>query len=377
MSTFNRIAILLPSLNGGGAERSLLKLAIGLKERGFGVDLVLVHRAGQLEEEIPGSLRIVDLNSPRAFTSRALSSTPALAGYLRRERPEVLFTGLMTNLVALWARRLARVDTRVVISERNILSVEVKQFPRDIRFRLMPWLVKTFYPAADGIVAVSRAVATDIAALCGLPAERIMVIYNPVITPQVKEKATFPASHPWFAAGQPPVILSVGRLVPQKDYPTLMRAFARIIKTQPVRLAILGEGVEREKLERLAKELGIDHDLWLPGFVDNPYPYMKRASVFVLPSEFEGLPGVIIEALFCGVPVVATDCPGGSREVLADGAYGQLVPVGDSAAMAQAIENYLAGKAATNNAECWEDYEQERVLDQYIAYFSGIWQGSH
>jgi glycosyltransferase involved in cell wall biosynthesis len=372
MKAFQHLAFLLPSLNSGGAERTILKLAIGFKERGFQVDLVLAHNSGPLSSEVPADLRKIDLHAPRAFTSRALSSLPSLTCYLRKDKPDILFTGLMTNLIAIWAKHLAASPTKIVISERNILSIEVKQFPRDIRFRLMPWFVRIFYPLADGIVAVSQAVADDLVKLTRQPAERIRIIYNPVITPSVIAKAEMPLSHPWFSAGLPPVILSVGRLVPQKDYPSLLRAFSIVRRTQPARLLILGEGGERKNLEQLATELGIKADVQFAGFVENPYPYMRNASLFVLSSEFEGLPGVLIEALFCGTPVIATDCPGGGQEVLANGKYGKLVPVRDPVTLAKAMQIYLANRPVPPPQASWVPYEQDRILDQYSDFFSAI-----
>jgi glycosyltransferase involved in cell wall biosynthesis len=366
------LAILLPTLCGGGAERSMLKLAGGFLYHGFIVDLVLVHKTGPLISEVPKHMKIVDLNAPRAFSSRALSSLPALVAYLRQERPDILYTGLMTSLIALWARRIAHVPTRVVISERNVLSLEVKQFPRDIRFRLMPLFVKIFYPWADGIVAVSQAVAVDLAQLTGIPLYKINVIYNPVVTDELRAKAQIKINHPWFDPGQPPVILAVGRLFPQKDYPTLLRAFASLCRSRPVHLIILGEGDERKNLELLAGELGIQDRVCFPGFIENPYPYMKNAALFVLSSRFEGLPGVLIEALFCGTPVIASDCPGGSREILGNGKYGQLVPLADPESLARALASALKDKPIRPPEESWKPFELENIIRQYIDLFDAL-----
>ena len=367
------LAILLPTLCGGGAERTMLKLAGGFLSRGYQVDLVLVHNTGPLISEVPKQVNIVDLQAPRAFSSRALSSLPALTAYLRRERPDILYTGLMTSLIALWAKRIAHVPTWVVISERNTLSLEVKQFPRDIRFRLMPLFVKIFYPWADGIVAVSQAVADDLANLTRIPPEKIWVIYNPVVTDELREKAQIQVDHPLFYPNQPPVILAVGRLVPQKDYPTLLQAFARVCQTRPVHLMILGEGDERDNLETLARELGIQNSVSFPGFIENPYPYMKNAALFVHSSRFEGLPGVLIEALYCGTPVIATDCPGGSGEILAGGRFGQLIPVGDPDRLASAMLRALEDKPICPPEESWKPFELENIIGQYINLFDALY----
>ena len=190
---------------------------------------------------------------------------------------------------------------------------------------------------ANAIVAVSDGVAENMSATMQFPRERITTIYNPVVTPDVPTLARAPLAHPWFDAGTPPVILAVGRLVDQKDFETLFHAFARIRKQRTARLLILGEGKLRPQLETLAVSLGLAADIALPGFVVNPFAYMRCAAVLVLSSRWEGLPSVLIEALACGCPVVSTDCIAGPSEILQDGEYGTLVPMGDDAALASAI----------------------------------------
>jgi glycosyltransferase involved in cell wall biosynthesis len=356
-----RLSIFLPDLVVGGAERSMLKLAAGIAARGFAVDLVLSCARGELLAEAPTTARVVDLKA-----GRVLTCLPALVRYLRREQPVALLSVLHTNLVALWARRLANVRTRVLVSERSTLSSEVKHYASDPRMQLMPHLVRRFYPWADGIIAVSKSVADDLAQVAGIPGERISVIYNPIITADLKAQARDRLLHPWFGDGQPPVILSTVRLSSEKDLPTLIQAFATVRRDRPARLLILGEGEERPALEALVRELGLEHDVSMPGFVLNPYPYMARAALLVLSSKWEGLPGVLIEALYCGAPIVATDCPGGSREILADGRYGRLVPVGDSVAMAEAMRAALDVGRAPSLPESWSPFEMETVVSQYM-----------
>lgn len=193
------------------------------------------------------------------------------------------------------------------------------------------------YSWADGIAPVSQGVADDLTQIAGHPLERMQIISNPVVTPELLEKANEPVNHSWFAAGEPPVILGVGRLNVQKDFPTLIRAFALIQQHLPARLMILGEGEERPQLEAMIDQLGLAKVATLPGFVSNPYAFMSKASVFVLSSAYEGLPTVLIEAMAVGTPVVSTDCPSGQRKFLEFGRYGRLVPVGDIKALAQAI----------------------------------------
>ena len=361
-----RLAIFVPSMRGGGAERSMLKLARGIAQRGYIVDLLLAQAEGPYLTEIPDSVRVINLKA-----SRVLTSLPSLVRYLRRERPIAMLSAMNhANIIALWARFLVGDSLRLVVSERSVLS-PTAQNSSQMRGRLMPHLVKLFYPWADKVVAVSQVVADDLAQVTKLPDDRIKVIYNPVVTPEMQAQAQVSSDHPWFQPDQPPVVLAAGRLRPQKDFPTLIRAFAQVRQNYSARLLILGEGSERSTLETLVGELGLEEDVSLPGFVANPYAYMSQASLFVLSSRWEGLPGVLIEAMYCSVPLIATDCPGGSREILRDGQYGQLVSVGDATALAEAIEMALAGEIPRPSQESWQPFELEIVLDQYLDVLLG------
>ncbi len=335
----NKIALFLPSLRGGGAERVMVNLARGFFDQGIDVDLVLVKAEGPYLSEVPGGVRVVDLHS-----SRVLTSLPRLTHYLRRERPQSMLSAMdHANIVAIWARKLSGVPCRVVVSVHSTLSRALTNNP-NLRGYLMPNLIRIFYPWADTVVAVSNGVAEDFANITRLPRESIKVIYNPIVIPELLEKAKEAVEHPWFSRGEPPVILSVGRLTKAKDYPTLIRAFALVRRKYPARLMILGEGEERAKLEALTQELGLQDDISLPGFVDNPYAYMARAAVFVLSSAWEGFGNVLVEAMAVGTPVISTDCPSGPAEILENGRWGKLVPVGDTNAMAQAILSTLSGQ---------------------------------
>ena len=223
-------------------------------------------------------------------------------------------------------------------------------------------------PGADTVVAVSTHVADDLTTVVGLNHPSVIALYNPVVDDALRASAQQPLEHSWFAPDAVPVILGVGRLTEQKDFSTLLRAFACVRAKREARLVILGEGRLREDLEDLASKLGIQADVDMPGFVANPLQYMARASVFVLSSEYEGLPGVLIQALACGCPVVSTNCPGGSAEILANGKYGALVDVGDADSMAQAVlaelDNPTASEILLRRAE---DFSVERAADNYLA----------
>lgn len=362
------LAFFIPSLAGGGVARVVLTLAGAYAARGHRVDLVLCRAEGKFLESLPPGITVVELEAGSKWRGRLrilaadiggfaallrpvllpLKGAPVLpyldglSSYLQEKRPAVLFSAKThANLLALWARRLAGAPTRIVISERTNLSTDIAG-PKGRKWRwgfILP-AVHRVYPWADAIVTVSKGVADDLAACADLPRDKITTIYNPVVDGELLEKAKAPVAHPWFAPGAPPVLLGVGRLAPQKDFPTLIRAFARVRAQRAARLMILGDGKtadRRAELLALAGELGVAEDVALPGFQPNPFAYMAQASLFVLSSAWEGLPGVLVQALACGCPVVSTDCPSGPAEILERGRYGRLVAVGDTAALAEAI----------------------------------------
>lgn len=360
------ISIFLPSLRGGGVERMRLYLAKRFVERGYKVEFVLAKCEGPYLGEVPKNINVVDLKA-----GRVLTSLPALVRYLRRAQPVALLSAMdHSNIVALWAKRFAMVRARVVVSVHTTLSMVVNH--TNHRGRLIPYIARWCYGWADGIVAVSRGVADDLSNAIRLPRERIRVIYNPVVVPEIFELAREPVNHSWFRAGEPPVVLSVGRLTAAKDYPTLLRAFSQVIKVRPMRLVVLGEGEERARLEAKVLGLGLEDIVSLPGFAKNPYAYMSKAKVFVLSSAWEGFGNVLVEAMAVGTPVVATDCPNGPAEILENGKYGRLVPVGNAEALAEGILAVLDG---TTNSEVLrhraKEFFYDDIADQYLEILHG------
>jgi glycosyltransferase involved in cell wall biosynthesis len=355
----------------GGVERIILTLAEGLVSLGCGVDLLLVKDRGLNACDIPQGINVMRLNALHNYTS-----LPALVRYLRERRPASLLAAKdRANQVALLAKSIARVPTRLVVRMGTTTSTALgnggwlKRNAWNLPIRLL-------YPLADGIVAVSHGVAADLAAITHLPLERFTVIPNPVVSERLSKMAMEPVSHPWFQGSNPPVFLGAGRLTRQKDFPTLIRAFALVRKTTPSRLVILGEGSHREALLELAESLGIREDVDLPGFVKNPYPFMAKASVFVLSSIWEGSPNVLTEAMALGTPVVATDCPSGPREILGKGMYGPLVPMGDVSAMAMAMkETFLSPPRRDVLIRAVEGYRVERSCRRYLDVLTGANRG--
>jgi glycosyltransferase involved in cell wall biosynthesis len=364
--TAGRIAFFLPKLSGGGAERVMLNLAGGVLGRDRPVDVVAASTEGAYASYVPWGARLVDLGAPRVL--RALSP---LVRYLRTQRPIAMISSSSHgNPIALLANRLARVPTKSIVTVHN--SRSDGRTARTLRGRLLPYVLRLSYPWADAVVAVSHGVAQNVAGATGLPQDRVKVIYNPVITPDLLTNARAPVDHAWFAPGAPPVVLAVGRLTWEKDFPTLLRAFALIRQPRPARLLILGEGPERAALEAMVADLGLGEHVALPGWVSNPYTYMAHAAVFVLSSESEGLPTALIEAIAAGTPVVATDCVSGPREILQNGRHGRLVPVGEPGALAEAVLDVLETPQQPVAPEVWKPFSLDVAVDRYLELVDGV-----
>ncbi|MFL5867283.1 MAG: glycosyltransferase [Thermoleophilaceae bacterium] len=330
------LAVFIPTLEIGGAERVVVNLTRSFAEQGKSVDLVLARRGGALLDELDPRVRLRHLGA-----SNRATVVPALARYLRHAAPRALLSHMdVANVAALLAHAASRAPTRIVVCSHLVVSEQVVHAQR----RQDRWVARTLrwlYPRADAVVAVSDGVASDLADLARLPRSRITVIHNPVVTNELLARSHDSLEHPWFGADQPPVVVAAGRLVPQKDYPTLLHAFERARRDRPLRLMILGEGGERALLEGLIRKLDLAEDVSLSGLVENPYPYFAGASVLALSSAWEGFGNVLVEALACGTPVVSTDCPSGPGEILEGGRYGRLVPVGDHEALAAALLSTL------------------------------------
>ena len=375
------LALFLSGLAGGGAQRRMITLAAGFADRGYGVDLVVADGHGPFRAAVPPTVNLIELGNRwqriRGLRDRrglwVPASTFALSRYLRREQPDALLaTSNPANLTALWARRLSGTGIPVAIS----LNVHLSSASRHGATRLLRWLARRCYPDAEAVIAISQGVAQDVAATADVRAERITVIQNPIDLAHVQRQAEARPPAFWPQDGIP-VILGVGKLKRQKDFTTLIEAFALFRRHCRARLVILGDGELRPALQKRARDLGIADDLLLPGFVTNPHACMARAALFVLSSAWEGFSNALLEALACGCPVVATDCPSGPREILADGAYGALVPVGDPQGMARAIGDVLdappeRGRLRRRAAE----FSMGPVVDRYLEILSLLAQSA-
>lgn len=358
-----RLAVLISFSGEGGVERMVLNLVAGFAELGRAVDLVTIRNDSAHRDALPARVRQIDLRVRHSGTALV-----PLLRYLRQQRPVALLAAKDRAIrVAALARRLGNPQTRLVGRLGTNLSAALGGRGALTRaLRLAP--MRVVYPLVDQVVAVSEGVAEDATRVTGLPRERISVIRNPVVTDRLHRLAAEPLDHPWLSEDQPPLVVGAGRLTEQKDFATLLRAFARLRASRPARLVILGEGRLRTRLQSLAAELDIADDLALPGFTGNPYAWMARASVFVLSSAWEGSPNVLTEAMALGTPVAATDCPSGPREILAGGRYGALVPVGDWQGLAVGMVRALEAPPPKHELQAAvADYSQQESARRYLA----------
>jgi len=369
MTDIKSINLFIPNLDGGGAEKVILNLAQGLQRRGMKVSIVAAQAEGAFLKDIPPGVEFVDL---QATFPVFVSKTLALKHHLQRTRPDYLLSTLDILGSAVLARNLAQVPTQVMMVVQTHLTQQFKDRHGPLMTRLKWFGVEQMYTRADAIAAASQGVADDVAGHTQIPAKVIEVIYNPVLTYDFYDKASQPVDHPWFAPGEPPVILGVGRLVKQKDFATLIQAFALVRRQRPARLVILGDSDKREplikpQLQAMIQALGLTENVDLPGFVSNPYAYMAQAQVFTLSSIYEGFGNVVAEALAAGTPVVSTDCPSGPAEILDQGKFGQLVPVKDSTALAHAILKTLTQPPdSARLQQRAASFSIDKVCDDYL-----------
>ena len=360
-----RVALLAPSLAGGGISTVLLGIARGLAGRGVAVDLVVFNPTGGRTGPVPGNVRLIDLGARRLVTALW-----RLVRYSRRTRPDLLVAaGWDAVLIALMLRSFFRRSQRVWVRQDGVFSMQMAH--GGTRTRIILGLTRRLLPAADRVIAVSGGVARDLGRRVPRIAASIEVVANPLDHRDIAAGAALPVDHPWFEDPQVPVVLSAGRLVREKDHATLIRAFAVVRESVHARLVILGAGREKEALAALARELGVAPVVDFRGFVENPFAYMARARVFAVSSVCEGLGMALIEAMACGTPVVGTDCPHGPGEVLEAGRWGRLVPVGDAQALAQAIVETLRDPVAPGVlVSRSRAFAIEGVIDRHIGMLS-------
>ncbi len=388
-----RIALVLPSLYGGGAERMTLKLAKGLIDRGHSVDVLVFSKTGPLAHLVPSEARLFSLesthNNIRHFYdrlhfakhfgikilcflgSKLLHYTQFIAKYIDEEKPDCI-------LPSLKYAKSATLMSSSFLNQAPPPPLIIPCIHSNVRYKNKKW--KTIYTilfsSANHVITVSDGVADSVVSEINFPREKITRIYNPAFDEDIKQSMQNVPDHPWLLESDIPVILAIGRLAHEKDFPTLLEAFEIVARKLKVRLIIIGEGSWRKRLEKKVKKLNIESIVSLPGWAPNPYAYMSRASLFVLSSKWEGLSNVLIEALACGCPCVSTDCPSGPAEILDEGKFGMLVPVGDVSALAAAMKktldapqnkNRLVARAKDFSIEV-ATKEYERVIVDQLNY---------
>jgi len=359
--TMNRIALFIPNFGGGGAERIMLRLANYFLTEGYLVDFIVIKDDGPYRALLPDRAQLVVLN-----TKKTIFAIPKLVQYLRRYKPDVLLSTLSTtNWVASFSVFLSFVNTRLVL---RVAAVPFKQ-KNDALSLLLYYLDKLIYPIiskkAFSVIGISKGVTYGIVNNLGVSSSKVKTIYNPAYEKKILSQSAEPNFHPWFDSDEP-VILSVARLEKQKDYPTLLKAFHIVRRSINAKLIILGEGPERVNIERKVAELQITDNVHLVGFVTNPFSYMARANVLVCSSIYEGFGNVLVESLALNTPVVSTDCDAGPSEILENGKWGRLVPVGNAQLLSNAIIETLKEDKRTDLQQHAMRYSIEYVGQQYL-----------
>jgi glycosyltransferase involved in cell wall biosynthesis len=361
-----KIVLIMPSLSGGGAERVFVTLANKFVNLGHFVDLVLLSHSGKYFKELDETVNTVSLNS-----TRVIFSVLPLTKYLRKLDKKdtfILSTMRHINILAIVAKILSRSDVKLIIREANTYSVATKT-TNSVKLRVFDFLAKLLYPLATKIVAPSEGIYNDLIKLNANLNSKINIIYNPIDLPLIHKKSRESIS-PLFKNIEMPIILAIGSLTPQKNFSFLLKAFSKIAHKIDAVLIILGEGEQRTKLLEMSKSLCIDHKVYLPGFVENPYAFIAKAKLLALSSKYEGLPNVLLQAAALDIPIVSTNCPSGPSEILENGRWGRLVGLSDIEAMASAIEDGCNNKLLPIPAEIVRSqYSIDKIGKKYIDLF--------
>ncbi|GGH14839.1 glycosyltransferase [Mucilaginibacter phyllosphaerae] len=369
-----KVALFVGNLQGGGAERMMVNLANSFAALGNETSLLCADFSGPYCAEVANDVTVYDFKKKGAF-----AAVKDLRSYLKSNQPDYLLTTQShVSACAVLAHKLSgQSSTKLIIREATTPS-EASRRKGGIKSKIVSFLIKQLYNKANGFVAVSEGVRADMIPYYSLKPQNAVVINNPVVTASMDTLAKAPADHPFlFTHRKHITIMGVGRISKVKDFGTLLKALAELKKNTPAKLIILGDITtnpsEYEKLQGLVNELGLQADVSFPGFVANPFAYLSKADVFVLSSLYEGMPGVLIQALACGCQCVSTDCKNGPAEILQGDKYGTLVPVGDFEAMAQAINNASANPKDPEYLKTRSmDFNDVNSAKAYINYFKQL-----
>lgn len=344
MSTKITVAYFYTIFRNAAMARWVQNITDNIDQSKYAVSFVGLKIEESFKSEIPKDVRMVDLSKDHIPTALF-----KLILYFKKERPDIFVSAFPhINVLAVMAKIASGVQTKVILTDhnhflglaRNARSLYRKFFGLFI----LPPLMRIFYPLSDAVICASEGVKESILDVVNVK-DKIKVIYYPVAADKIQGLSREPVDHPWFLHSEIPVVLAAGRLINQKDFPTLLRAFKLVIQVKPARLVILGEGKDRGKLEKLVENLGISEHVEFLGFQRNPFKYMSKASVFVLSSLHEGFGNVLVEAMACGTPVISTDCKSGPGEIIENDKSGILVPVGDYRSLSKAIIKVLSDES--------------------------------
>ncbi|NEP19318.1 MAG: glycosyltransferase [Leptolyngbya sp. SIO4C1] len=369
------IALLTWGLKGGSLANYTLALAQGFLEAGVEkIYLVYIARGPGEGVEIPSQVELVPLEA-----HRSRSAPFHIAKMINRLRPDVLISvSAFVNMPATIGWLLSGVrSTKLIVSQHSTMSYKAYvELKHDVKFRFQPLMARLLYPRASAVHANSQHVLDDLLykIKIGVPTTRAFATANPVDAVRIRHHAQAPPTHPWLKTKEMPVILSVGRLAKQKNYPLLVEAFAKLRNQQPARLVILGEGPERQTLEQQIRALNIKNWVSLPGFVSNPWAEMANADVFALSSEEEPFGLVLVEAMACDLPIVSTHALGnGPQAVLGDGKYGRLISNADAQCLASHLASILSDTALRSELiqlgrkRC-EDFEPQKIAQTWLSF---------
>jgi len=360
-----KILCVLPSMNGGGAERVMLLLLARLDRSKYQPVFVIFERKGVYLEEIPADIQVHCLE--KKIKLDALRLPFRLAHLVKQVRPDVVLSFLWyANLISVLSSCVHLHKVPIIISVHNFLSMSltIQKYSGVKRF-----ITRLLFPMANEVISVSRAASHDLVRNFNIPKHKVSVIYNGIDKEHIAMRGTDQPEQNYFD-DEIPVIVAVGRLSKQKGFDVLIRAFAEVRKKHMIKLLILGEGDERSHLESIAAEMGVSRYVNMPGFVSNPYAYIKRSSLYVMSSNFEGFPVVLLEVMACGVPIISTACTSGPDEILENGVTGILVNAGNVGELSGSICNLLddpvkAGRLALKAKRKVADWTIERMVNNY------------
>lgn len=365
------LSFILPNLETGGAERVVINLSSELSKRDHEVEIVVGDATGELLKEVPDDVQIVNIDSSNIPYLGVFNMVYPLIDYLKAKNPDIVYSAMNhVNIATIVAKQLSSSESAVVISEHNTPSQIANRF-NAVQNKLLYKSAYYLYPLAQEIVAVSEGVADDLASFVDISREQIEVIYNPVVNDDIDTLSEIEMEDPWFEDDDISVVLTVGRLTHQKGFDILIESAKYL--GEETKIVIVGEGPLKKELSNSINENDLSEKIRLTGYVDNPYQYMAHADVFALPSRWEGLPTVLIEAMACGCDVVATDCPSGPKEILDSGRFGELVPVEEPMALAEAIRSSLQDEDDKESVQKWvNQFRGSNVTDRYEDLFTSI-----